>query len=136
MAPSTQAGDGTGPSPPAITDSQAVEMRRIDSTTPVVTQIKVSLRYSGDLLAKDDGKWTPWSKYMKLELTMSGLYEYIFDPPDIPNKSHEPQAYQNWQLNNCLARLFLLMGLSESERNLADDSIDATALWDYLQARH
>lgn len=29
-----------------------------------------------------------------------------------------------------------MLGLSESERNLADDSIDAKALWEYLQTRH
>lgn len=84
-------------------NAEEAEMRRVDGSTPVITQIKVSLRYSGELLVKDDGKWTPWSKFMKLELTMSGLYEYVFDPPELPHKVFEPCAYRNWQSNNCLA---------------------------------
>lgn len=111
-------------------------MRKIDSSAPIITQIKISLHYAGDLLAKDDGKWTPWSKYMKLELTMGGLYEYIFDTPDIPNQLYEPRAYRNWHWNDRLAKSFLMLGLSESERNLADDMLDAKSLWEYLQARH
>ncbi|KAG6892089.1 hypothetical protein C0992_001942, partial [Termitomyces sp. T32_za158] len=53
---------GKSESPALVSDTEAAEMRRIDaSATPTITQIKVSLRYSGALLAKDDGKWTPWS---------------------------------------------------------------------------
>lgn len=32
--------------------------------------------------------------------------------------------------------IFLMLGLSESERNLADDDIAAKALWEYLQSWH
>ncbi|KAH0580375.1 hypothetical protein H2248_001876 [Termitomyces sp. 'cryptogamus'] len=133
MAPPTQPSK-TDSSPPVVAETEAVEMRKTNNTAPVVTQIKVSLRYGGDLLAKDDGKWTPWSKFMKLELTMSGLYEYVFDPPEIPHCVHEPRAYHNWQLNNRLASSFLMLGLSELECNLADNTIDARSLWEYLQA--
>ncbi|KAG6895130.1 hypothetical protein C0992_003035 [Termitomyces sp. T32_za158] len=136
MAPAIQPDSKINPSPPAVTESKVIEMRRVDNTTLVVTQIKVSLRYGGDLLAKDDGKWTPWSKFMRLELTMSGLYKYVFDPPELPHHVHELRAYRNWRLNNCLASSFLMLGLSESERNLADDTVDAKSLWEYLQAGH
>ncbi|KAG5725581.1 Copia protein [Termitomyces sp. T112] len=136
MAPPTKKDNGASSPSPTLTDAEAVKLRKADNTMPAISQIKVSLRYSGDLLAKDDSKWTPWSKYMKLELTMMGLYEYIFDPPDVSNKLYEPCAHWNWQLNNRLARLYLLMGLSQSERNLADDTIAARSLWDYLQNRH
>lgn len=119
-----------------ITDAEGAEMRRTDNSAPVISQIKVSLCYSGELLAKDDGKWTPWSKFMKLKLMMSGLYEYIFDPPDIPHRTFKPCAYCNWNLNDRLACSFLMLGLSKSEHNLASDSISAKELWEYLQARH
>lgn len=90
MAPTVETAESPPMPAPSITDAEVQEMRWIDSTVPVVSQIKVSLHYSGELLAKDDGKWTPWSKFMKLKLTMSGLYEYVFDPPDLPHKSFEP----------------------------------------------
>ncbi|KAG6875200.1 hypothetical protein C0992_004790 [Termitomyces sp. T32_za158] len=104
MAPPTLSGGGTSSSPPVMTEAEEAELHRGDNSTPVIMQIKVSLHYAGDLLAKDDGKWTPWSKYMKLELTMCGLYEYIFDLLDIPHQLYKPRAHRNWQLNNRLAR--------------------------------
>lgn len=61
---------------------------------------------------------------------------YVFDPPEILYKSFEPYVYHNWHLNDCLTKSFLLLGLSESEHNLADDSISAWAMWEYLQAWH
>ncbi|KAG6874761.1 hypothetical protein C0992_006665 [Termitomyces sp. T32_za158] len=119
MAPAQPKSD-TSPSPPTISNAEGAEMRRADNSSPIISQIK----------------WTPWSRFMKLELTMSGLYEYIFDPPNVPHRLYEPRAYWNWQLNNWLASSFLLLGLSESECNLADDTLDAKSLWEYLQACH
>ncbi|KAG5336700.1 hypothetical protein C0989_012069 [Termitomyces sp. Mn162] len=89
MAPPTQPSK-TDLLPPVVAKTEAVKMCKTNNTAPMVMQIKVSLQYGGDLLAKDDGKWMPWLKFMKLELTMSGLYEYVFDPPEIPHCVHEP----------------------------------------------
>ncbi|KAG6875093.1 hypothetical protein C0992_005214, partial [Termitomyces sp. T32_za158] len=119
-----------------ITDADAKEMCCTDGVMPVISQIKVSLCYSRELLAKDNGKWTPWLKFMKLKLTMSGLYKYVFDPPDVPHKQFKPRVYLNWQLNNRLALSFLMLELSKSERNLANDSVDVKTLWEYLQMQH
>lgn len=59
MAPVTTTDPIESPSL-SIANINEAELRHIDDSSPIVTQIKVSLCYVGDLLAKDNGKWTPW----------------------------------------------------------------------------
>ena len=126
------------PMAPTLLSEQIAEMRRIDnSSNPSILPVgKVTASWSGHILDKDDGKWLDWSYSMELELSLTQLWECVFNAPDLPHPTYEPRANRAWISNNRLACAFIKRALSPSEQKLCADEWDPVALWAYLKDRH